>query len=921
MSNSVARMGISLGFAAVGSYFGPTGFAIGGMIGGMVGGLLFPDHAPPTHTSGPRLSEMAVQTSTYGSAIPLIYGTVRVAGNVIWSGPFLEHTHIEYTHQSGKGGSPQPSSETTYIYTMSLAIALCNNEIAGIKRVWADDKLWYDFSNPPIGTSFEHELYTGTETQLPSPTIEADKGVGNVSAFRGIAYIVFRDLDLGAFGNRVPNFHFEVVEAGERALNASRWLSPLLGDGGGLEANLEIDPETGYVWVTHSFNDAVYVITPDLETKFEILDKISAPYRLSYQPRFMYIDQPGQFEVGVEPKLREMEPRMFVGCDSWGSLNIGNASWAAIDTRDQEVYTKYDLNGNPLSFQPWGGIPLVDMRFIKPDEVNMEDRARVHLMGANVNAHSYTWIIGRHPVPFYFPYYLFDMDFSQLPPPVGYFIQWCDASDPDMPFAYVLDSDAVIHAMEEVFYPHNSVRDPNVFAFANSKDQLRWDKFERYLYAITTDWPSGTTWLTKWSYDLKVRVWGRSKINIEAWQTLDIHPNTGALYVLSKDFAGSYWLHEIDKATGESLSEWPVVSGMENTAYPKMRIYPNSMFAMVACDGPGGSVSVARLPLTPAPTGTPVSLESVVQDLSVRTGLELSDLDTSDLATDVVMGYVLATPMQARNAIEPLMRGYFFDVVESDHLAKFIKRGGASIRTIDTDEAAAHQEESKVPAPRERTRIEENEMPWQVDVNYMDVASNYKVSVQYARRLIGYSKNTITANIAAVFTSTQVKRIAEVLLYNAWAERQTAKLHLTRKYADLDPSDLITFDDNGSQQLYRVVRSDYSYPNHVELEVTEDDVSVYSQVGLGVDATIPSEVIPALVPTLLYLLDISIMGRETDDDVGFYYAGTPSYGDSWPGAALMQSSDGFTYAAVGEIKNAVTAGYATSTLGYEGSPT
>ena len=66
------------------------GTAIGGPIGGAIGSLLGNaiDHATwarPRGRTGPRLTELRVQTSSYGSAIPLLFGTMRVAGTVIWS--------------------------------------------------------------------------------------------------------------------------------------------------------------------------------------------------------------------------------------------------------------------------------------------------------------------------------------------------------------------------------------------------------------------------------------------------------------------------------------------------------------------------------------------------------------------------------------------------------------------------------------------------------------------------------------------------------------------------------------------------------------------------------------------------------------------------------------------------------------------
>jgi hypothetical protein len=54
-------------------------------------------------------------------------------------------------------------------------------------------------------------IYRGTGRQLPDPTIESYKGVGNVPAFRGTCYMVLKNLQLEDFGNTIPSFQVEVV--------------------------------------------------------------------------------------------------------------------------------------------------------------------------------------------------------------------------------------------------------------------------------------------------------------------------------------------------------------------------------------------------------------------------------------------------------------------------------------------------------------------------------------------------------------------------------------------------------------------------------------------------------------------------------------------------------------------------------------
>src|SRR5690606_17001978 len=76
--------------------------------------------------------------------------------------------------------------------------------IAGIRRIWADGQE-LDL------TEIEMRIYRGTETQAPDPLIEAKQGEGNAPAYRGTAYVVFERIPLDRFGNRLPQFQFEVM--------------------------------------------------------------------------------------------------------------------------------------------------------------------------------------------------------------------------------------------------------------------------------------------------------------------------------------------------------------------------------------------------------------------------------------------------------------------------------------------------------------------------------------------------------------------------------------------------------------------------------------------------------------------------------------------------------------------------------------
>ncbi len=129
-----------------------------------------------------------------------------LGGQVIWASDFAETTTV--TGGGGGKGAPSTPQTTEYSYSVSLAIALCEGEITSIGRIWADGE---EISAHALNMA----VYRGTRDQLPDPTIAAIEGADAVPAYRGTAYVVMENLGLGPFGNRVPQFSFEVLRAEE----------------------------------------------------------------------------------------------------------------------------------------------------------------------------------------------------------------------------------------------------------------------------------------------------------------------------------------------------------------------------------------------------------------------------------------------------------------------------------------------------------------------------------------------------------------------------------------------------------------------------------------------------------------------------------------------------------------------------------
>lgn len=197
LSAAGAAIGGGFGGAVLGLSGAVIGRAVGATLGRVIDQRLLGGGGGSVE--GARVDRFRLTSASEGTAVGRVWGRMRLGGQVIWATQFEETSR---TQRGGKGGPRQ--SVTTYSYSVSMAMALCEGEILRVGRVWADGV-------EVARESLNMRVYTGSEDQQPDSKIEAVEGVGFAPAYRGVAYVVFEDLALEPFGNRVPQFTFEVV--------------------------------------------------------------------------------------------------------------------------------------------------------------------------------------------------------------------------------------------------------------------------------------------------------------------------------------------------------------------------------------------------------------------------------------------------------------------------------------------------------------------------------------------------------------------------------------------------------------------------------------------------------------------------------------------------------------------------------------
>lgn len=149
-----------------------------------------------------RVGALRIQSSAYGLCIPLVWGTTRVSGNLMWYGDFTATAHTTTEEVGGKGGGGGTvTTNTTYTYSTALVMGLCEGPIASIGSVWAA-------KSKTTLSEQGFSVFLGSYSQSPW-TYLTSKHPDKALAYPGTCYVANGSLSLGGSPN-LPNLSFEV---------------------------------------------------------------------------------------------------------------------------------------------------------------------------------------------------------------------------------------------------------------------------------------------------------------------------------------------------------------------------------------------------------------------------------------------------------------------------------------------------------------------------------------------------------------------------------------------------------------------------------------------------------------------------------------------------------------------------------------
>jgi len=162
-------------------------------------------------TTDTRINSMRIQQSAYGLCQPLLYGKTRVAANMFWYGDFLATPHTTVTKSGGKGGGSK-TSNTTFSYSASLMLGLCENQIKKIGLIWVDKEQYVPKQEGSITLDpidqLKFELYDGNNN--PPWGWLVSKHPDQAINYPYLGYVACANYELGNSAS-LSNHNFEVI--------------------------------------------------------------------------------------------------------------------------------------------------------------------------------------------------------------------------------------------------------------------------------------------------------------------------------------------------------------------------------------------------------------------------------------------------------------------------------------------------------------------------------------------------------------------------------------------------------------------------------------------------------------------------------------------------------------------------------------
>lgn len=916
--------------AVIGAYFGNpyAGYAIGSMIGGVIEG------PQKFKQEGQRLTDNKVTNSSYSIGIPIYFGTYRGAGNVIRSTVLKETKNVE-TQEQGKGASAETET-TTYTYRITIAYLLSEGVISGMSRIWYNGKLIYDYTQNNTGfigdIGGNIKIYYGTEEQLPDPSLEAEFGVGDVTAYRGRAYVVFNDLQLKEFNNQVPQFQFEVIRSKDNVIDGKYDFFTDTELNTGYSGYLTYNKNNRFVYGNlctngDNFNNIIFKIDP---FNNEIISKNNTGY-----------------SGGTTNGLRKVNILQSGDLLVTGIKTAGDGTkWTIIDQDTLQVKAVFDYLNLTSTWASSGGYTGASFRAPPNIQSYIENGITFYVSCSNNSTSGFQIFRfvddGSYPNFKVYDWHLPTANTSSVGLNIKSSLVYdnlflVDNVNKDVFYTLCTNNYHNLGTTSAIVlskYNFNSNLITDEFKLLVSTpgsggfdvNQMYFDKVTRNIYLVYTNTSTSKSYILKYNVDTDTILYNNvlfDGVNYPSVNTnnsfIDYDDVLRRIYI-NYNVGTNYYVmyYKIDNDVVE------VLDYTNNSVWGTSRIgacssaYVSDLGCEIYLSSSSDNPQKILKNYGPRYTKGTYPLSDAVSELIALSKLDTKYIDVSELEDDVINGYMISNPASIRTCIDVLARAYNFEMVESNFKIKFKKNGKNPVATIKFSELSAvnYSPDVKFETDLTTERKQELELPKIINLSYSDIDRDYQTSTVESKIENVYTNEIVNIELPMAFTSTQAKQIADRILYNYWVNRDTYTFNTTYKYLDIEPCDIITIikDDGSASFTMKIVKKEKG-GGIIKWTAVAEDSAVFTQISTAESGSDISQTIPALSTSKLFFLDIPML-QNTDNDPGVYVASVrQNTGLSWSGSTLYVSdqSDG-NYLEQASFFNEVVAGNTTTIL-------
>lgn len=823
----------------VGAYFGYP--QLGALIGSLAGSLLFPTQLPTQR--GPSLADLSQTNSTVGAPIQEGWGTFTVAGTIIHQTDIREV--IETEEVGGSGGPSQTTETPTYYSDWAVALVDCpDGPIVGVRIIWANGKPIYDrrpqgatesdiafHARMAANSQLDEQMivYLGTDDQEPDPTLEAFYGLGQVSAHKQLAYIMFTNwLHKPEDGNRIPlNLKIEIVQVGsEEEQSGTQYAQEVLYP---WASGFPINTRNLHVFTVAAQGigtGVVGTVVSRIEDGISLVEGVRNKAVGIYQGTAADTATLGGLHHGLLDSMGGSEAITTDRADIWLHYNTFESS-------------KQPYGEGGADFPPGGSYceRFVNQGLTFGETVLTTDG------------------------------YTLEGLFSDTGNAI-YLAQQVGAARPD-------------------FWDNGPNNECGLFAWVNSigcaisavrVPRAPDDPADPIGNVVYLKLPGTDDWYVVGGQIVHRGPWVQVAGTFRVMQTYAgttpvRYPVGPAVRDSDANYnSQTYWEAEYQKAVARGDMAPGLTYGVH---YPAGQGYAYRKVVDLT------TIVSERIPVTDA-------VEAILR----RVGYEPDQLNLTGIADLDMIGYVRTRQMTGRAAIDPLRQAKFFDVYESGRTVRAVKRGGPIVHTFDAEELGVFVSGDSRPSRITTTEQQDVDLPRQVRVHYLSQARDYELGEQPSpARVDTDAVNDVDVEIPMVLDDSEALQIAQVLWADAWQSRHTHECQVSTKWQNLEPTDVIAVPVDGEVYRCRILDISDAIPSHRRFTLIRDDDGNYQSYAVADVPPIIPPVVSVTSPAAVVLLDIPLI-RDQDSDPGFYAAMYPLIAGAFKGAAIYRSTDG-----------------------------